>query len=195
MEITKEVKKIDHRLNTLDTHLAHVETWSAYEKYSKKCQSLPVQKQVAFRERYKVELDEFKIANDYLTGVLNGRIEIPVEMWQNERKKLSAERFRYGERYYKLYKDISVIENIRKSAEVYINTNMPDAKRPELVKSVPKVAPKPVQKLGQKTTVQKTPEQKLSIRERLSKAKTETKIQNTERSNYSSHKRNRDFDR
>jgi len=191
LEITKEVQKIDHRLNTLDLHLAHVETYFAYSKISNNYKSLPEQKQAEYRERYKYELEEFKKSNDYLTGVLNGRDVIPVKMWQDEREKLAAAKLKYGEKYYKLYKDLTVIEKIRKSAEVFIEKHMPDVQRPEIVKSVTKVAPKPVQK----TVIQKAPERKLSWKEQMADAKKKADEHNAQRAKHRSPKRHRDFDR
>ena len=41
LDITKAVKKIDHRLSTLDKHLAHVDIVTAHRKIVKKFTSLP----------------------------------------------------------------------------------------------------------------------------------------------------------
>ena len=112
-------------------------------------------------------------------------------MWQDEREKLAAAKLKYGEKYYKLYKDLTVIEKIRKSAEVFIEKHMPDVQRPEIVKSVTKVAPKPVQK----TVIQKAPERKLSWKEQMADAKKKADEHNAQRAKHRSPKRHRDFDR
>jgi len=121
--------------------------------------------------------------------------KLPIKMWEKEREKLIAERLEYGEKYYKLFKDISVVEKIRRSAEAYIDENMPDVERPKPVRAVTKVAKAPATKPGQnKPGVQKTPERKTSIKERLTNAKIESGEYNKERRNPHKPKRNEDLD-
>jgi len=195
LDITKAVKKLDHRLSTLDKYFAHVDIVNAHRKIVKKHNSLPENKQVSFREQHKTELDEYKASSEYLAGVKGDYDKLPVKMWEKEREKLIAERLEYGEKYYKLFKDISVVEKIRRSAEAYIDENMPDVERPEPVRTVTMTVKTPVQKPVQnKPGVQKTPERKTSIKERLANAKIESVEYNTERRNPHKPKRNNDLD-
>jgi len=115
-------------------------------------------------------------------------------MWEKEREKLIAERLEYGERYYKLFKDISVVEKIRRSAEAYIDEVMPDVERPKPVKSVNKVAEAPAPKpVLNKPVPQKAPERNRSISEQLARAKKEAVAYNTERKTSRKPNKNKDL--
>jgi len=196
LEVTKAVKKIDHRLNTLDKHLAHYDIVKAHGKLVKKFSYLPLDKKNAFYQQYKNKLDEYKVSSDYLAGVQGDYDKLPIAMWEKEREKLITERLEHGERYYKLFKDLSVVEKIRQSTEAFIDEVIPDAERPKPVKSVNKVAktpaPKPVSNIP---TVEKTPKRKPPIKEQLAKARKESSAYNAERENVATRKKDRDFDR
>ena len=195
LDITKAVKKIDHRLNTLDKHFAHVDIVNAHRIIVKKHNSLPENKRASFREQYKTELDEYKASSEYLAGVKGDYDKLPVKAWEKEREKLITERLEYGEKYYKLFKDISVVEKIRRSAEAYIEENMPDVERPKPVRNVTKVVKTSTTKPGQnKPVVEKEPELKLSINEQLTRAKEKSDAYNAERRNSQKPKRDKDFE-
>jgi hypothetical protein len=117
-------------------------------------------------------------------------------MWEKEREKLITERLSHGESYYKLFKDISVVEKIRRSAEAYIDENMPDVERPKPVRAVSKIAKASASKqIANKPAVKKAPKRKLSIKEQLEKAKKESRAYNAEREKDREPKKSRDFER
>jgi hypothetical protein len=51
---------------------------------------------------------------------MNGRTEIPINSWKNEKTKLTAEKYSLCEDFYKLKEEIRNVEIIRRGAEKFM---------------------------------------------------------------------------
>ena len=135
-----------------------------------------------FYEKHKTEIDAYRKSTEYLKKHLNGKTTIPTKGWKAEFKELTEKRYTLCDKYYGLRSEIKSVEQLRHSAEAYIDVNMPDVERQKPVDSATKdakatastqVAKKPVDK--------KEAERKFPITERLAQAKKEVDTYNAER--------------
>jgi len=127
-DIADEVKKTDRRLQTLDTHFTHCETISKYKPYAKKYSELSGKQREAFAAKYPDELTAYRTANEYFRKALNGRTEIPLKKWQDEKTKLTAERGKLCDKYYDLRTEIKSVETIKRGAERLMSRAQPELK-------------------------------------------------------------------
>jgi len=116
-EISENTNKINRRIKTLDTHFAHCKSLEKYKPYAKKYNSLTEKERTQLQAKYPQELTAYKTANVYFRKVLNGRKDIPLKMWEEEKAKLTSERGELVDRYYILRDDIKSVEGIKRGAE------------------------------------------------------------------------------
>jgi hypothetical protein len=116
-EVSNNLKKIDRRLETLNTHLAQCDNLNRNRATYKKYKELDPKKRETFYEKYSDEIRSYEAAKEYLDAVMNGRPGFPVKEWTTERDKLTAERFTLCEDYYRLKDETRSVELLRKGAE------------------------------------------------------------------------------
>jgi len=116
-DITKEVKKIDKRLDTLETHRAQYAIYKQYYSLAKECSKLTGKKQDAFYDQYRDQLDDFKSAKLYFDKIMNGKTKLPIKDWEREEKGLHKKRWELCDKYYDLRNEVKTVEQIRRSAE------------------------------------------------------------------------------
>ena len=120
-DISDKIRKVDRRLDTLNTHLTHSENLKQHRAVYKKYQQLDPKKRGAFYDKHFEEIRLYESAKKYLDVVMNGRKEIPIKAWQAEQATLITERFSLCEDYYRLKDDTRSVEILRKGAESIIN--------------------------------------------------------------------------
>jgi len=142
-EVTTDIQKTERRLDTLATHLAHIDNHKTHKAVYQKYKSLApktdpaalnslnpftkskatkeheaaTKKQDAYYDKHADAIQAYENAKRYLDGVMNGRDKIPTKDWQAEQKKLLAERYGLCEKYYTLKEEIQTVEVIRRSVE------------------------------------------------------------------------------
>jgi len=116
-EVSNEIKKVDRRLDTLNTHLTHCENLKQHRAVFQKYTQLDPKKRGAFLEKHSGEIQSYRDAKQYLDAVMNGRTGLPVKEWTAERDRLTAERYSLCEEYYRLKDETRSVEHLRKGAE------------------------------------------------------------------------------
>ena len=116
-EVSNQIKKVDRRLDTLNTHLAHCENLKQHRAVFQKYQQTDPKKRGAFLEKHSEEIQSYRDAKQYLDAVMNGRTGLPVKEWTAERKRLTADRYSLCEEYYRLKDETRSVEHLRKGAE------------------------------------------------------------------------------
>jgi ATP-dependent exoDNAse (exonuclease V) alpha subunit len=93
-EIRRQYYKDSKRLKTLEKHIQQADiyfkTRDCYKKWSKMKEGSP--KENDFHKKHRDELDSFKTAYRYISDVMNGHKEIPLDKWRKEYAEL-RERF------------------------------------------------------------------------------------------------------
>ena len=121
--VSGKIKKVDRRLDTLNTHLMHSENLKQHRAVYKKYQQLDPKKRGAFLEKHSEEIQSYKSAKQYLDAVMNGKTGLPVKEWTAERDRLTAERFSLCEDYYRLKDETRSVEFLQKGAENILHEN------------------------------------------------------------------------
>ena len=116
-EVSNQIKKVDRRLETLNTHLAHCDNLKQYRAVFQKYQQTDPKKRDAFYEKHSGEIQSYRDTKQYFDAVMNGRTGLPVKEWTAERDRLTAERFSLCEEYYRLKDETRSVEHLRKGAE------------------------------------------------------------------------------
>jgi hypothetical protein len=124
-EVSNNLKKVDRRLETLDTHLTQCDNLNRHKAVYKKYKELDPKKRDAFYQKHSDEIQCYETAKQYLDAVMNGRPGLPVKAWTAERDKLNAERFTLCEDYYRLKDETRSVELLRKGAENIMRDSIP----------------------------------------------------------------------
>jgi len=116
-DISGSIKKLDHRMSSLEKHISaaeiHKATASIYSKYI----SLAPKNQAAYKAKHAEAVKSYETSQEYLKRVLNGRTSIPTKTWKKEREKLLWERYALAEQYYDLKDDVRNAEVLRRGVE------------------------------------------------------------------------------
>jgi hypothetical protein len=112
-----ELKPVERRLKTLDTHIEQAEYHREFKAVYKKYKEQKPKKQAAFREAHHREITLYEAAEKYFKQHLNGRTEIPLKAWKSERVKLTAEKEKIYRDYNALKDETRKVEQIKKSVE------------------------------------------------------------------------------
>jgi len=142
-DVSTDIQKTERRLDTLVTHLAHVENLKTHKAVYQKYKSLapktdPValnsinpftkskatkehevatKKQDAYYDKHVDEIQVYETAKRYLDGMMNSREKLPTKEWQDEQKTLLAKRYGLCENYYIIKDEIKSVETLRRSVE------------------------------------------------------------------------------
>jgi len=153
--VTDDIKKIERRLGTLATHLAHNENINTHRAVMQKYKKLKPKKDEAalnslnpftrnkaakdyeaatekyetFYAKHADAIEAYQSAQEYFVGVMNGRKDLPIKDWQKEQKELAAKRYAMCDEYYALKEQIPATEAIRRSVETLIKDE-PDRPQP-----------------------------------------------------------------
>ena len=117
-DIRERLKVVERRLKTLDEHLKQTEIIRKNRKLYQQYQQIQnSQKREAFYESHRAEMMLYEAASRYFEGVMNGKAGLPVKEWQNEAKRLSADRNGLYLGYQKIKEELQSAEAIKQSAE------------------------------------------------------------------------------
>jgi len=126
-EVSNSLKKVDRRLETLNTHLTQCDRLNQNKAVYQKYIQLNPKRRGAFLEKHSDEIQSYREAKHYIDAVMNGRAGLPVKSWKAERDKLTAERFILCEDYYRLKDETRNVELLRKGAEKIMRDSIPIA--------------------------------------------------------------------
>ncbi len=122
------LKKNERRAKTLDEHLGQSEIYLKHKAIFKQYRQLKnPAKRDAFYEKHSDELFAFESANRYLKGVMNGRAELPIPVWRNERGALATERKRLYAEYNAIKEEVREVEQIRRGVDDILRSEARDA--------------------------------------------------------------------
>ena len=125
-EVSNQIKNVDRRLETLNTHLTQCVNLKQHRAIYQKYQQTDPKKRGTFLEKHSDEIQSYRDAKQYLDAVMNGRTGLPVKEWTAERGRLTAGRFSLCGEYYRLKDETRSVEHLRKGAE---NIMWEDARR------------------------------------------------------------------
>lgn len=115
--LKSESYKKARRYKTLAEHIkqgeAYVKNCKVYEQW----RNLKGNKENAFYEKHKTEIDAFTDAHNYMTRHLNGRKEIPLDAWKREFESVSNEHKRLVADSDLLYGELRSAEAIKRNAD------------------------------------------------------------------------------
>jgi len=123
-DVSGRIKAIDRRKDKLVEHLTNVDNYKQYSPIYKKYKELTGNKQIAFREKYSKEIEQYESAHKYIGDHLNGYGKIPEKSWRTELDKLTAERYSLCEQYYKLKDEVKYVEHLRRNTENLMKENV-----------------------------------------------------------------------
>ena len=124
------LKKSERRAKTLDEHLSQSEVYLKYKALFKQYRQIQnPKKREAFYENHRADLAAFEAASRYLKGVMNGRTELPIPAWRDERDALAAERKGLYAEYKALKEEVREVEVIRRGVEDILRGEARDVRR------------------------------------------------------------------
>jgi hypothetical protein len=113
-EIRRQYYKDSKRLKSLAEHIRQADiyfkTRDCYKKWSKMKEGSP--KENDFHKKHRDELDSFKTAYRYISDVMNGNKEIPLEKWRKEYAELRERYNLETVRISKISDEIKAVERI-----------------------------------------------------------------------------------
>jgi chromosome segregation ATPase len=115
-DLRGSVKYIERRLGTLDEHIRQGGIYLKHREIYAQYQQIKPRKQTAFYEAHRAELMVFEAAKRYLDACLNGHA-LPLEEWEKERAKLTAERGAFSREYAALKEQVLDVESVQWTAE------------------------------------------------------------------------------
>ena len=130
-DVSKKIKAAERRLATLDEHFAQYKIAKQHKTVYKKWESVSSDKRDSFYRKHHGEITAYESAKKYFEGVMNGRTLLPIEKWQEERERLSAEKFSLCEQYYKLKDDVRNVEVLRRGAEGVMGVETQKERQPK----------------------------------------------------------------
>ena len=112
------LKKNERRAKTLDEHLGQSEIYLKHKALYKQYRQLQnPAKRDAFYEKHRADLAAFEAASRYLKGIMNGRTELPIPAWRDERYALATELKRLYAEYAAIKEEVREVEQIRRGVE------------------------------------------------------------------------------
>ncbi|MDR0943427.1 MAG: hypothetical protein LBM41_02740, partial [Ruminococcus sp.] len=113
-EIRHQYFKDSKRLKSLGEHIRQADiyfkTRDCYQKWSKMKEGSP--KENDFHKKHRDELDSFKTAYRYISDVMNGKKDIPLEKWRKEYAELRERYELEAVRINKLSDELKAAERI-----------------------------------------------------------------------------------
>ena len=131
-DTTTQIQKLERRLTTLNQHLVHADNHlkhkDVYRKYLALAPKEPsgftlfrkepdATKQDNFYDKHSDEIQAYLDSKAYLDNVMNGRKELPIKDWEQEKQTLLKERYGLCDIYYGLKDEVTASEHIRRSIE------------------------------------------------------------------------------
>jgi len=111
-------KKVERRLGVLDEHIKQAEVYMKNKAIIGQYRKIEKQKKrEAFYEKHRAEIMLFEAADRYLTGVMNGRSNLPIKAWKAERETLAAEKTGLYLEYHSLKDDVLDAEMLKQGVE------------------------------------------------------------------------------
>jgi ATP-dependent exoDNAse (exonuclease V) alpha subunit len=118
-EIRHQYFKDSKRLKTLEKHIQQADiyfkTRECYQKWSKMKEGSPQEDD--FHKKHRDELDSFKTAYRYISDVMNGNKDIPLEKWRKEYAELRERYDLEAVRINKLSDEIKAAERIMRGEQ------------------------------------------------------------------------------
>jgi hypothetical protein len=118
-EIRHQYFKDSKRLKTLEKHIQQADIYfkarDCYQKWSKMKEGSP--KENDFHKKHRDELYSFKTAYRYISDVMNGKKDIPLEKWRKEYAELRERYELETVRINKLSDDLKAAERIMRGAD------------------------------------------------------------------------------
>jgi chromosome segregation ATPase len=113
-EIRHQYFRDSKRLKTLEKHIQQADiyfkTRDCYKKWNNMKEGSP--KENSYHEKHRDELDSFKTAYNYISKVMNGNKDIPLEKWRKEYAELRERYDLEAARINKLSDEIKAAERI-----------------------------------------------------------------------------------
>ena len=117
LAVSDQIKKVERRMGTLETHLTQYDSYKKHKAVYDKYKQLDPKKAEAFYDKHYEAIQAYEAARDYLKGVMGEHKTVPVKAWQDEQKKLTAERTRLCEKYYTLKDETKDVETLIRGAD------------------------------------------------------------------------------
>jgi len=113
-DIRDKLKPIEHRLKTLNEHIAQTDVCLQHKSVCRQYQQLKPKNQAVFAEKHRAEISLFESAERYLKGIMNGKTVLPIKAWKAEQTKLAEQHAKLNKEYVLLKAGVQEVEQMRR---------------------------------------------------------------------------------